>query len=350
MLPFVDDVVGPARDAPAADDANAIERPSARPSYFDPEARSGPPAGRDVPRLADSVPVTTTPMTDLRAEARRVLVVAGLPAAVAEADALVAAVLGRTRGDIELAALLGRPVDEADARRVRAALRRRARREPLQHVTGRAPFGDVELHVGPGAFVPRPETEGLVDLAVRVLRGAADAAAAPEGPAVVDLGAGTGAVAIGVARGVPDARVWAVEASPHAWPWLVRNARELGEGRVRPVFGPMIATPLPGAPAALDAVVSNPPYVPDADEPADPEVRLHDPAAALYGGADGLDVVRRIVAYAARVLRPGGSVLLEHDERQGEAIRALLTAAGLVDGATHPDLAGRDRVTGARRP
>lgn len=281
-------------------------------------------------------------MAAVRARARTVLARSGFPDVNTEADALIAGVLGRSRGDVALDALLDRSVPAESVTAIEAALARRARREPLQHLTGRAAFCDIELHVGPGVFVPRPETERLVELAVERMPSRA--------PAVVDLGSGSGAIAIAVARALPGARVWAVESSPRAWPWLVRNVREFGDGRVVPVFGRLAEVELPDAPRALDAVLSNPPYIPRADEPSDPEVRLFDPAAALYGGADGLDDVRRIVAHAAACLTPGGIVLLEHDERQGGAIRSLLAAAGFEAGETSTDLTGRERLTGAVAP
>lgn len=314
---------------------NAIERPCQT-------RHNSSRAPRRRTRAACHTERVTNGMAAVRARARAALANSGFDDVNAEVDALLAAVLDRTRGEVALDALLDRPVAPAAVAAVDAALARRARREPLQHLTRRAPFGDLELHVGPGVFVPRPETERLVELALATISSPA--------PAVVDLGSGSGAVAIGLARSDPSARVWAVESSPHAWPWLVRNAREFGCGRVVPVFGRMGEVALPGAPFALDAVLSNPPYIPRADEPRDPEVRLFDPSVALYGGVDGLDDIRGIVTYAARRLVPGGIVLLEHDERQGDAIRGLLADTGFVDQVTERDLAGRDRLTGARAP
>ncbi|MGO2112015.1 MAG: peptide chain release factor N(5)-glutamine methyltransferase [Pseudoclavibacter sp.] len=289
------------------------------------------------------------PIADIRRETRATLAAAGLANAGAEADTLLAAVLGRSRGDIELDSLMGRSVSDAPIARVRRAVARRARREPLQHIVGIAPFGSLELAVGPGVFVPRPETEALVELAVAELiaRGA-------QSPLAADLGSGTGAVALGVAAGLraegaePD--VVAVEASPHAWPWLIRNARDLGAGHVHPVFDRVGDRPLAWPGRRYDAIVSNPPYVPRASEPADPEVRGFDPEMALYGGEDGLDVIRDIAVLANRWLVAGGVVLLEHDDHQGAAVRDILTRAGLEHPVTHQDLAGRDRITGARRP
>lgn len=282
---------------------------------------------------------------------RALLSRAGFPHPAVEADALLAAVLGISRGDVELDALLGRTVDAAEAARVDAAAARRARREPLQHIVGTAPFLGLDLAVGPGVFVPRPETELLVELAAEALRArAARDDRAPGPPRAVDLGSGSGAIAIALARATPQAHVWAVEASPFAWPWLVRNARAHGAGRVHPAFDRIGDRAVPAAARPLDVLVSNPPYIPRANEPRDPEVRRHDPAMALYGGADGLDVVRDIARLGLGTLADGGALILEHDDHQGPAIRELLTAAGYVGAVTHPDLAGRDRITSAERP
>lgn len=260
-----------------------------------------------------------------------------------EAQLLVAAVLDRSLGDLELDRLLGRRVPAADSRRVLELAERRARREPLQHLVGRAPFFGVELAVGPGVFVPRPETELLVETALATLAPAAEG----RSPRVADLGSGSGAIAIAIANRRPDARVLALEASPHAWPWLRRNLRALAPD-VEARFGDWRAQ-LAGEPdGAFAALVSNPPYVPASEIPADPEVRRHDPATALYSGADGLDEIRRIAAAAARLLAPGGHVLVEHTERQGEAVRAVLSDAGLADARTRTDLTGRDRISLAR--
>lgn len=286
----------------------------------------------------------TIGMDALRGLVRARLDRAGFPDAGAECDALLAAALGRTRGDVQLDALLGRAVAHDEAERILALATRRARREPLQHLVGKAPFCGVDLAVGEGVFVPRPETEGLVALAVERLR---DRAGDDRPLRVADLGSGSGAIAIAIARAVPSTRVWAVESSPHAWPWLVRNARELGEGRVVAVFDAIGPRAIPAGARPLDALVSNPPYIPAANEPADPEVRRHDPAVALYGGDDGLDVVRDIARLGLEALAPGAPLLLEHDDHQGPAIRDLLTAAGYRDARTHADLAGRDRVTSA---
>ena len=163
-------------------------------------------------------------------------------------------------------------------------------------------------------------------------------------PRVADLGAGSGAIAIAIAAARPDARVLALEASPRAWPWLRRNLRAHAPG-AEPRFGDWRQQLEAEPDGDFALLVSNPPYVPTREIPADPEVRRHDPEPALYSGADGLDEIRRIAGAARRLLAPGGHVLVEHTERQGAATRAVLESAGLVDAATLADLTGRDRIT-----
>jgi release factor glutamine methyltransferase len=220
----------------------------------------------------------------------------------------------------------------------------RAAREPLQHITGFAPFLSLELAVGPGVFVPRPETEFVTQLAIDALFAVASPA-----PTAIDLGTGSGAIALALATEVPHAQVVAVENSPRAFIWARQNAREVNAPNLRLVFADL-ADAVPELDGTLDVVVSNPPYIPLGAIPRDPEVRLHDPEAALYGGADGLDVVRVISTRAQALLRPGGTLVLEHGELQGDELRALLDADGWRATATHRDLLGRDRATTASRP
>ena len=318
----------------------------------DPHARSHEDAG-------GAVAAPDVPVDELRARIRKVLASAGFLDAATEADVLVAHVLGRSRGDLEYVRLMGRGVPPADADRVERAASIRARRVPLQRIVGRAPFLGLELAVGPGVFTPRPETEVLV-------HAVADRFASRRGERLdgVDLGSGSGAVALGIASLLPGARIAAIEASPAAWPWLRRNVEEHGEGRVTAVFGRVgevgpgagprrdgeSAAGGAGARAPLDFVVSNPPYIPAANSSLDPEVRLFDPASALYGGDDGLDDIRVFADYAAGVLGPGGLVAFEHDDHQGPEARALLEERGFQGAVTLPDLAGRDRATLATLP
>jgi release factor glutamine methyltransferase len=244
-------------------------------------------------------------------------------------------------------ALLTLPeVTDDDAARFAALLEQRASRVPLQHLTGSAPFRHLELAVGPGVFVPRPETEQLAGWAIEQV---ADVAT----PLVVDLGSGSGALALAIAQEHPGARVTAVEHDAAAIEWTRHNARlraAAGDSPVRVVQGDMtdpgLLRELDGQ---VDVVVSNPPYVPD-DAVLPREVAEHDPPLALWGGPDGLDVVRGLLDTAARLLRQEGALGIEHADQQGSALPALVRAHGCwIDVADHPDLAGRPRYTTARR-
>lgn len=265
------------------------------------------------------------------------LQLAGVPDPRVDAELLLAHVLGASRGRAQALALMGSDLPGPVAVRYRELVLRRGLREPLQHLTGHAAFRRIELAVGPGVFVPRPETEILVEHALRGL---------PEHGRVVDLGTGSGAIALSIAIERPDAVVIGVERSPEAFAWADRNRESVGALNATIVLGDL-ADAAPEWDGAVDVVVSNPPYVPDGMVPRDPEVERFDPAAALYGGPDGLGPMRAVVATARRLLRPGGLLAVEHGELQGEPTRALLDG-DWRDAATHPDLTGRDRVTTAR--
>ena len=286
--------------------------------------------------------IVSTTHAELQQQVARILVPGGFPNPAREAELLIAAVLDRSPGQLELDRLLGRSLERDQVDGVLAVASRRARREPLQHLVGSAPFREVELAVGPGVFVPRPETELLVEL-VRTAP-----AARRHQARIADLGSGSGAIAIGVAMALPGAEVVALEASPFAWPWLQRNLRRHAP-HVEARFGDWDAQLAHEHPASFDVLVSNPPYVPQREIPADPEVRLFDPETALYSGGDGLDEIRRIAVAAERLLRADGCLVVEHTEEQGAEIREIFAAQGLVDTATHPDLTGRDRFTSARQ-
>jgi release factor glutamine methyltransferase len=259
-----------------------------------------------------------------------------------DAELLLGHVLGLSRA----ALVTADDVDDAAARRFTALVDQRADRVPLQHLTGRAPFRHLELGVGPGVFVPRPETELLAGWVLEQVAGIA-------APVVVDLGAGSGALALSVAHEHPGARVTAVERDPGAIEWTRHNAAAraaAGDTPVAVVVGDMTDLRLlPELDGAVDVVVSNPPYVPDgAVVPR--EVADHDPPLALWGGPDGLDVVRGLLVTAARLLKPGGALGIEHADVQGVALPALVRASGgWTDVADHRDLAGRPRFTTARR-
>lgn len=272
-----------------------------------------------------------------------VLTAARVPSPEADAELLVAHVLGLSRGQLQASAVVGSQPDAEQRHAVLELVERRAAREPLQHLTGRAPFRALELTVGPGVFVPRPETEYVAQVAIDALL------AVPGGsPRAADLGTGSGAIALALATEVPHAEVVAVENSPRAFIWARENARLVGARNLRLVFADL-RDALPDLDGTLDVVVSNPPYIPLGAIPRDPEVRLHDPEVALYGGADGLEVVRAVSATARRLLRAGGTLVLEHGETQGADIRSLLSADGWHAAATTRDLLGRDRATTALR-
>ena len=210
---------------------------------------------------------------------------------------------------------------------------------PLQHLLGSAAFRYLELAVGPGVFVPRPETEVVVDWAVHWT-----VHHAPPHPLAVDLCTGSGAIALSLAHEVPGATVHAVEADPLALKWARRNDPEQ---KVTFHLGP-VADCLPELSGTVDLVVSNPPYLPEGS-PVDRETAEHDPALALWGGPDGLDVVRQVEVAARRLLKPGGLLVVEHDVTHGEAAPALLREAGGWDEiADHDDLTGRPRFVTAR--
>ncbi|GAA3752193.1 release factor glutamine methyltransferase [Spinactinospora alkalitolerans] len=223
---------------------------------------------------------------------------------------------------------------------------RRAAREPLQHITGRAYFRYLELQVGPGVFVPRPETEIMVGWAIDTLR-AMDVA----DPLVVDLGTGSGAIAISIAQEVPRSRVHAVDLDPEALIWAKRNIEASGHAdRLTAHQGDMRECPreLDGR---VDLLISNPPYVPtEGAHDIPPEVRDYDPAPALWSGADGLDMIRDLERVGRRLLRPGGSMAVEHGDDQGIDIPRLFPEElGWIDVRNRKDLARRDRFVVMRR-
>jgi release factor glutamine methyltransferase len=221
-------------------------------------------------------------------------------------------------------------------------IRQRAQRVPLQHLVGSTGFRYLDLQVGPGVFVPRPETEVVVDAVLAEIKGRT-------APVVVDLCAGAGTIGFSVAHEHPDAVVHLVERDPDAYEWLRRNRPE-GRGDVHLHLGDA-ADALPELDGLVDVVASNPPYVAEHERDiVDPEVREHDPSLALFAGEDGLDVVRVVVKRAHALLKPGGLVVIEHSDRQGESAPALLREQGWTDVADHRDLTDRPRfVTGRRK-
>jgi release factor glutamine methyltransferase len=293
-------------------------------------------------------------LRDVLIDAERRLDRAGVPTPRVDAELLLAHVLGVPRGRI----FLSDPVDPSDAVRFEALLVRRAARVPLQHLVGEAPFRHLVLEVGRGVFVPRPETETVAELAIRALTDHHEERLA------VDLCTGTGALALALATEVPGSVVHAVELEGPAVGWAERNVAKYADA-VAAVGSQVVlhhgdATtahlgPLAGLVGRVDVVVSNPPYIPDDAVPRDPEVREYDPPRALYGGHDGLEVVRGLAEAAAALLRPGGVLVVEHGDHQGEQAgeagvpHVLREHGAFTDVVDLPDLGGRDRTTTARR-
>ena len=284
------------------------------------------------------------PLESALHRATSVLEAAGIAGARAEAELLAGHLLGLRRGELRVRAVLGDAAPEG----LDALVARRATRVPLQHLTGTAPFRHLELAVGPGVFVPRPETEQVAEVAVRHAR---EVVARRGAALVADLCAGTGALALAMADEVPGVQVRAVELDRDALAWCRRNVAKLDPAGAVRVVGGDARTALAELDGDVDVVVSNPPYIPPDAVPVDPEVRDHDPAVALYGlGPDGLEVPRGIVDAAARLLRPGGVLVMEHAEVQAEQVRVLVRRTGCFDEVrTEQDLAGRDRMVVARR-
>ncbi|MEV8255066.1 peptide chain release factor N(5)-glutamine methyltransferase [Rhodoglobus sp. NPDC076762] len=265
----------------------------------------------------------------------------GVPTPEVDAELLLAHVLELGRGELRVRVVTGATVPAEKVAHAHELFARRASREPLQHITGMAPFRNLELSVGPGVFVPRPETETVVQFAIDAL----NASATPE-PIGVDLGTGSGAIALAMATEVTRARIFAVELSPDAMPYTSENFRRYGEPNAT-LINADLGDAFPELNGTVDVVISNPPYIPAAAIPRDIEVQLHDPALALYGGEDGMDVVRRVSTTARRLLHDGGTLVLEHGEEQALALATLLTADGWRAVAHHKDLLGRDRATTA---
>lgn len=272
-------------------------------------------------------------------EAVRRLDSAGVASPEHDARELLAHTLGTDRPSL----VLRDEVDEEQARRFEELVTRRARREPLQHLTGTAAFRYVEVAVGPGVFVPRPETEVLAGWGVDRAR---EVTATGRTPVVVELCAGSGAMALSLATEVPEAHVHAVELDESAHAWAARNLAgsgvDLRQGDMAEAFHDLDGS--------VDVVVCNPPYIPlEAYESVAVEARDHDPALALWSGQDGLEAMRVLERVAARLLRPGGVVGAEHAEVQAESAPAVFAATGRwSDVRDNPDLAGRPRFVTAR--
>lgn len=295
-------------------------------------------------------------LRDVIADGQRRLAAAGVPSPDTDAVLLAAYVKGVPRSRL----LLHDRMDQTERTAYERLLTRRMARVPLQHLVGSAPFRNLELAVGPGVFIPRPETELVAQAGIDALR----ALPASERRAV-DLCTGSGAVAFALATEAAPSHVTAVEVDDAAIAWTRRNADALHEeiessgSRVDVVQADARTCAADGGPLAslrgtVAVVTMNPPYVPSGARVRDPEVRDHDPALALYGGIDGLEVIRGAISTAADLLQPGGLLVIEHSDEQGDEAEDGVPALLLADGrwrevSDHRDLARKPRFTTATR-
>jgi len=297
---------------------------------------------------------------DILVDAQRRLASSGIESASVDSAEIIALVMGTTRSRLVMQDV----VDDDRRVRIEQLLTRRAMRTPLQHLIGTAPFRRIEVSVGPGVFIPRPETELVTEAAIRELVRSEDLSA-------VDLCSGSGAIAISLAIEVPGAQVHAVEIDDVAVSWTHQNAAG-HEERIRVAGSSLtvihddavvVADPghaLHAMTGKIDVVIANPPYIPNRMVPREPEVRDHDPRRALFGGEDGLDVARGVAAAAGALLRPGGLLVMEHADSQGpdapDGGMPMMLAVQQVDGQAiwqdivdRIDYNGRPRFTMARR-
>ena len=277
---------------------------------------------------------------------RATVALAQVPSPRVDAELLAAHLLYcGSRSRLQHAALMGERLTPDQVAEYEALIARRALREPLQHITGSAPFYRLELAVGPGVFVPRPETELLVEEALKALNTRTDSATGQL--RIVDLCTGSGAIAAAIKSELPNAQVFAVELSEDAIPYTRKNLEPLG---VNLVQGDAL-TALSELAGTFDAVLSNPPYIPPANVPADPEAALHDPDMALYGGGeDGMQMPSAIAARAFELLAPGGLFIMEHDDTQEEAVAELLASIGFEGYYPVRDLNNRPRHSVGYKP
>ena len=267
----------------------------------------------------------------------------GIDSAEVDAQLLAGHLLGLSRGEVQSEMIRGAELIEAQAEKLTEMFGRRLLREPLQHITGVAYFRNLELAVGRGVFTPRPETEFVAQLAIDALN-----AVKSEAPIAIDLGTGSGAIALAMATEVIHARVFAVEKSNEAFPFTQQNFQKYSDASATLVLGDL-ADAFQDLDGTVSVVASNPPYIPLDAVPRDIEVKLHDPQIALYGGADGMQVMRLVSQSAKRLLLPGGSLVVEHADSQGQQVCELLLADGWNNVLSHKDLTGRDRAVTATK-
>lgn len=287
--------------------------------------------------MTGGAPAVWTPL-ELVKRSAEYLAGKGVASARLDAELLLGHVLDTDRMGLYIG--FERPLTTAEVDRYRELIRRRGTRVPLQRLTGEGHLLDLTLQMADDVFIPRPETESLVELC--------DALPHGEGRPVdlVEVGPGSGAIGVALLTRWPQARLVAFERSPAAVDLTRRNAEALGVGdRLEVRAGDVFEAECP----PCDLLVSNPPYIPTADiDGLDPEVRDHDPHLALDGGPDGLAFVRRLVRWAVTGLRPGGWLVLEHGDGQDRAVAELLDAHGLTGLESQPDLSGRPRVVAGR--
>lgn len=277
-------------------------------------------------------------LSELLTRGTELLASVGIESAEVDAELLAAHVLEISRGELQSKLFINDEVSSVNTLKIEELFQKRSERIPLQHLTGVAYFRNLTLEVGPGVFIPRPETEGVVDLALQAL---------PEGGIAVDLCAGSGAIAISIATERTDSKVYAWELNPDSEPWLRKNL----SGSVELVMGDIadnhnLFDELAGT---VDVVISNPPYIPTWAVPKDLEVQLHDPAMALYGGEDGMDIMRVVSKRALQLLKPGGFLVVEHADTQGQLVADLFQSDGWQNIAIQKDLTDRDRNVSATK-
>ena len=271
----------------------------------------------------------------------------GIESAQVDAELLAGHILGLTRGGVQAQVLVGATVGEEQAEQISNLYGRRFAREPLQHITGVAHFRQLELSVGRGVFIPRPETEFVAQLAIDAIREFENNGDA--NPIAVDLGTGSGAIALAMATENPNAKIYAVEKSPDALPFTEANFARYSELGQASLTQGDLADAFQDLNDQVSVVASNPPYIPLAMVPRDEEVRLHDPELALYGGEDGMSVIHLVSATAKRLLIEGGALVIEHADSQSEQVCQLLLADGWSEVRTHRDLTDRYRAVTAKK-
>ena len=278
-------------------------------------------------------------VSELLSESSSKLKEAGVISATVDAELITCFCLGISRSELSLMVATNQEFPQESLDKFQLALARRVARQPLQHITGTAPFRHLELNVGPGVFTPRPETEQVVGFAMEKITNF-------QSPLIVDLCSGSGAIAISLATEIPESKVFAVEKSEEAFGYLLQNAASYGlvDYYLR---NEDLQNSLSELDGKVDLVISNPPYIPNDAIPMDLEVQLHEPSMSLYGGVDGLDVIRQISIRAKKLLKSGGLLVLEHADSQSNAIGKLLLAGGWLEIEARADLAGKERMISA---